>query len=131
VIYVDTSVVLAHVLGEDSRPTAEFWASDNLVSSRLTEYEAWVRLNAYGRAETAGARLAATLGALHILALDDEVCGRCRAPFPTHVRTLDALHLATADYLRTRGFLPRIATYDRRMGDAAVAMGFQLFSDEQ
>jgi predicted nucleic acid-binding protein len=42
------------------------------------------------------------------------------------VRTLDALHLATADYLRSRGFVVDIATHDARMRQASVAMGFGL-----
>lgn len=41
--YVDTSVVLAHVLVKDIRPSDAFWALPDLVSSRLAEYEAWER----------------------------------------------------------------------------------------
>lgn len=63
-IYVDTSVVLAQVLSEDVRPSDRFWTA-NLVSSRLTEYEAWVRLHAYGLAETHGPALADTLARSH------------------------------------------------------------------
>ncbi len=43
-IYVDTSVVLAHLLTEDRSPPASFWQG-NLVSSRLLEYEVWTRLH--------------------------------------------------------------------------------------
>ena len=44
-IYVDTSVALAHLLAEDRRPPASFWA-ETLVSSRMLEYEIWTRLHA-------------------------------------------------------------------------------------
>ena len=37
-IYVDTSVALAHLFAEDRRPPASFW-TETLVSSRLLEYE--------------------------------------------------------------------------------------------
>ena len=45
-IYVDTSVVLAEVLEEPRQADDLFWQK-RLVSSRLLEYEAWVRLHAY------------------------------------------------------------------------------------
>jgi hypothetical protein len=37
-IYVDTSVALAHLLAEDRCPPPGFWSQD-LVTSRLLEYE--------------------------------------------------------------------------------------------
>jgi predicted nucleic acid-binding protein len=126
VIYIDTSVVLSHVLAEDVRPSADFWDADERVASRLTEYEAWVRLHGYAKGPTHGRTLALTLATVHLLELDDGVCARCRAPFPVPIRTLDALHLATADFLRDQGFTVQVATYDARMRDAALAMGFAL-----
>lgn len=128
-IYVDTSVVLAHVLAEDRRPAPALWKEADLVTSRLTEYECWVRLNAYGRTESEGPLLAVTLAFLDVLELEENTCARCRAPFPVPVRTLDALHLAAADFLRSGGFNVRIATYDSRMSSAAVALGFGLWAD--
>lgn len=124
-IYIDSSVVLAHVFAEGVAPSAAFWSAD-LVTSRLTEFECWVRVHAYGRAATHGAALAATLAYIDLVALDEETCARTRAPFPVPVRTLDALHLAAADYLRARGFVLEVATYDTRMQQAAAAMGFGL-----
>ena len=47
-IYVDTSVVLAHLLAEDRRPPAGLW-NETLAASRLTEYEIRTRLNAPAR----------------------------------------------------------------------------------
>lgn len=44
-IYVDTSVALAHLFAEDRRPPASFW-TETLVSSRLLDYEIWTRLHA-------------------------------------------------------------------------------------
>ncbi len=126
-IYLDTSVVLAHVFAEDIRPGPELWTADDLITSRLTEYECWVRLHAYGRGEPDDAVLAATLAFVDMLELDDEVCARSRAPFPTPVRTLDALHLSAADYMRSRGFSMTVATYDLRMRAGAEALGFQCW----
>lgn len=61
------------------------------------------------------------------LSLADEVLERALAPFPTPVRTLDALHLATVGYMRERGETVTLATYDGRMADAARSMGIELF----
>ena len=54
------------------------------------------------------------------------VLARARQPFPLPVRTLDALHLATAAFLRERGHEVQLASYDTRMVQAADAMGMSL-----
>lgn len=126
-IYVDTSVVLAHVFSEPTRPPDALWTSGDLISSRLAEFEAWVRVNAYGRATACGPVLVETLDRIDLVELDEAACARCRAPFPGSVRALDALHLSTADHLRNQGLTVRVATYDLRMRDAARSLGFELF----
>lgn len=126
VIYIDASVFLAHVLTEDRRPPDEFWAGP-LTSSRLLVYETWVRLHDRGLVARSEAVLRALLEQMTFLELAGPVLARAREPFPLRVRTLDALHLASADYLRSRNLDVRFATYDRRMGAAAEAMGFELY----
>ena len=44
-IYLDTSVALAHLLAEDRSPPESLW-DEHLISSRLLEYEIWTRINA-------------------------------------------------------------------------------------
>lgn len=127
VVYVDTSVILATVLTERVRPDVAFWENPLLLTSVLSDYETWTRLHAYGAAARLGADAANTLGALNLIALTPEIGARCRSPFPCPVRTLDALHLATAEHLRHRGYLVEIAAYDTRMCEAAIKMGFALF----
>jgi len=46
--------------------------------------------------------------------------------FPVPVRTLDALHLASADFLRSQGQAVEFATYDDRLLNAARHMGFAI-----
>ena len=122
--YIDTSVVLAHVLAEDRRPPTSLW-DDVLVASRLVDYETWARVNSKGLADTHGKAVAATLGRLRYVSLMDEVLGRARQPFPITVRTLDALHLATIVFLQSMDEV-RLATYDARMVQAAQAMEIPL-----
>jgi predicted nucleic acid-binding protein len=45
---------------------------------------------------------------------------------PAELRSLDAIHLATAQQLGAR--LKRVVTYDARMADAARAVGWSVFS---
>lgn len=68
------------------------------------------------------------LARVSLLELDSEVLSRARQPFPAPVRALDALHLASAAWLRQRGGDVKLATYDARMAAAAEAMGLELFA---
>lgn len=125
-IYVDSSVVLAQLLAEDRYPDASFWQGGALVSSRLLEYEVWTRINGRGLAGTHGDDLRLLLGRLAFLELTPPVLARAIEPFPTPVRTLDALHLASIEFLRGLGQRPQLATYDRRLSEAAVALDISL-----
>ena len=48
---------------------------------------------------------------------------RALEPFPVAVRTLDALHLATMDFIRESGEPVQLASYDNRLIAAAEALG--------
>jgi hypothetical protein len=121
VIYLDTSVALAHLLAEDRHPPDGLWAAA-LVSSRLLEYEAWTRIHARGLGATHGDALRLLLGRLAFLELAPPVLARALDPFPVPVRTLDALHLASIEFLRGQGQRVELASYDDRMLAAAYAM---------
>ena len=124
-IYLDTSVALAQLLGEDRQAPASLWA-ESLVASRLLEYELWNRLRRVGAAPSHGEAARDLLARVAFLELAPEVLARALEPFPSPVRTLDALHLASADFLRSSGAHLEFATYDERMRDAAQGMGFAL-----
>lgn len=121
-IYLDTSVALAHLLAEDRRPPDALW-EEELVSSRLLEYELWTRIHARDLERTHGDAVRLLLARLAWVELRPEVLTRATRPFPVPVRTLDALHLATLSFLRERGREVRLATYDARMVEVAAAMG--------
>jgi predicted nucleic acid-binding protein len=127
VIYLDTSVALAQLLAEDERPPEWLW-NETLVSSRLLEYELWTRIHARKLARTHGEAVQALLGRLAILELLPPVLTRALEPFPTSVRTLDALHLASLDYLKQRGQRVSLASYDRRLRTAAEALSVEIVS---
>ncbi len=126
-IYLDSSVALAQLLAEDRAPPEGLWR-ESLVASRLLEYEVWNRLNARGLGRSHGEEARALLGRVALLELVPPVLGRAMEPFPMPVRTLDALHLSSLDFLRARGQRIELASYDDRLLSAARAMGIPLLS---
>ena len=122
-IYIDTSVALAQLLAEDRQPPASLWR-ETLVASRLLEYEIWTRLHSRKIAESHGEAARNLIGRIALLELAPPVLARALEPFPHHIRTLDALHLASFEYLLTHRQRVRLASYDRRM--LAVAQAMQL-----
>ncbi len=124
-IYLDTSVALAELFAEDRRPPEALWR-EALVSSRLLEYELWTRVNARGATRTHGEVVRDVLARVSLVELAPTVLARALEPFPAPVRTLDALHLATVQFLVTSRQPIALATYDDRMRACAGAMGIQL-----
>ncbi len=125
-IYLDTSVVLAHLLAEDHAPPAELWA-EQLVSSRLFQYEAWTRIHARGLAASHGPLLEDLLGRVALLELAPPILARALEPFPRPVRTLDALHLSSLLFLWKTGTPIRLASFDTRLTEVAVSLGVEPF----
>ena len=125
-IYVDSSVLLAHLFAEVRRPSARFW-EEEIISSRLLEYEVWVVLHSRLRAESHGEQARELLDGVGMVELWPLALQRALEPFPAPLRTLDALHLATLEYVFRQQRRIALATYDQRMADAAEAMGIPLF----
>ena len=124
-IYLDTSVVLAQLLAEDRVAPIALW-SEPLVASRLLEYETWNRLHSRGLGESHGEAARLILGRVAMLELLPQVLARALDPFPVPVRTLDALHLASLGFLRSRGQAVSLASYDGRQLAAAQALGIPI-----
>ena len=55
------------------------------------------------------------------------VLARALEPFPSPVRTLDALHLASMEFLRAHGQIVNLASYDDRLRAAARALRIPLY----
>ena len=126
-IYLDSSVALAHLLAEDRVPPAALWA-ESLVSSRLLEYELWTRIHARRLGPSHGDMVRALLGRVALLEFAAPVLARALEPFPLAVRTLDALHLASLDFLRTHGQTVRLASYDERLLTVARRLDIEVFA---
>jgi len=124
-IYLDSSVALAYLLGEERTPPISLWQSP-LVSSRLLQFEVWTRVHARGLTESHSQLVELLLKRVSFLEMVGPVLNRALRPFPAPVRTLDALHLASADFVRSQGKPVTIASYDDRLITAARQMGFEI-----
>jgi len=127
VIYLDTSVALAQLLAEDRSPPGKIW-EEEIVSSRLLEYEVWTRINARGLTASHGEPVRQLLARVAMVELVPRVLARALDPFPVPVRTLDALHLATIEFLRGERVRVRLATYDERLLRAARKLRIPVVS---
>jgi predicted nucleic acid-binding protein len=122
VIYVDSSVLLADLFAEPRSPPERLW-DDDLASSRLLAYEVWNRIHAYGLVPSHGARARGLLARVNLTAMSEAALARALEPFPVAVRTLDALHLATIEFIRKSGEPVELASYDNRLLAVAQALG--------
>ncbi len=132
ILYLDTSIVLRVLL--EQRPVLAGWGHwETAWSSELLRVEARRTLDrlrldgslnddGIGDAVAELARIERTLGTIR---LSRRILDRAAQPMATAVRTLDAIHLASALTLRERleGDV-LFATHDRRQAVAARALGF-------
>ena len=124
-IYLDSSVALAHLLAEDRAPPDSLWR-EPLISSRLLQYEIWTRLNARRLDRSHGSEARGLIARIALIELSPPVLERAMEPFAATVRTLDALHLASMEFLRTRGLQIELASYDDRLVAGAEGLGIPL-----
>lgn len=125
-IYLDASVALAHLLAEDRTPPERLWR-EPLISSRLLEYEIWTRIHAHKLARSHADEVRSLLSRVAFVELAPPVLARALEPFPKPVRTLDALHVASMDFLRKQRQIVRLASYDGRLVAAARALRIPIY----
>ena len=131
--YIESSALVAALLERDEAARASIRAQGKRVTSALTLAEtarAILRAVATGRLSEADAR-AATRGLqvfarrCDVVSVTDAVLVRVGRPFPVEpIRTLDAVHLATAEELAEPPTLVTIVTRDARVRDNARALGY-------
>jgi hypothetical protein len=70
----------------------------------------------------------ALLGRVALLELSGPVVPRALEPFPVPVRTLDALHLASLEFLKSHGQPVQLASYDERLLTAARRLAIEVYT---
>lgn len=124
-IYLDSSVALAQLLSEGHKPAASFWQAE-FISSRLLEYEVWTVVNVKGLGQSHGGEIREFLNGVEFIELTRDVLVRATEPFPVALRALDALHLASIEYLRSQIHEIELASYDTRLIAAARALRIEI-----
>lgn len=122
-IYLDSSALIKLVQEEAESAALEAWLGDRpgtpIVSSELTKIEL---IRACRRANPGALPAArALLTELDLIPLSGEVIDQATEVGGDHLRSLDAIHLASA--LALRADITTLVAYDHRLLDAAEAAG--------
>lgn len=136
-LYAESSAVLGWLLNEESAPQVRRWlaAAEIIVASDLTLIECdrvllrAVTLGELTEAEAADRREHLVTAASHwqVLRVTPEVVDRARQPFPGEpIRTLDAIHLASALVARTAIAGLKLLSLDDRVRRTAKRLGLEI-----
>jgi len=120
--YLDTSAAVKLVVAEPGSRGLRRWLAGRdgqIVASDLVRTELLRATRRSAPDQVVQAR--AVLDALVLLSMPTSVFERAAMLEPDHLRSLDALHLASA--LELGDELEGIVTYDDRLGAAATAVG--------
>jgi predicted nucleic acid-binding protein len=133
IVYLDTSVVLRHLFGQGEPLAADDW--HGAYSSEILGLEARrvidrmrleSALNDDGVARAHEA-LAHMEQSIHCMFLTRPILRRAALPMPTVVKTLDAIHVASALLFQERtGDNLTFATHDPQQATCARAPGFKI-----
>jgi uncharacterized protein len=124
-IYLDTSAAIKLVMPEAETPALELWITERVgvprVSSRLLRIEMLRSVARY--APDLADRANAVLSSIVLVNLDD-IAPTAEVIGDRTLRSLDAIHLATAHVLRTE--LTAFVCYDKRLSESARALGLPV-----
>jgi predicted nucleic acid-binding protein len=118
-VYADSSALVKLVVEESESEAARVYLSGDVtvVVSRVGLIESF---RAVRRSDTEGpAPWAELVANISVRELDPVIADRAASLEPAGLRTLDAIHLATA--LEMRGEIDAFLTYDARLAEAARA----------
>jgi uncharacterized protein len=122
--YLDSSAIVKLAVREPETAALRRWlrGKRSLVTSALARTEVARALLPHG-ADAVG-RGADVLSRLEVVRLSDRILTTAGALFPTYLRTLDAIHVATA--LELGSDLARMCTYDARLAAVAAERGWSV-----
>jgi uncharacterized protein len=129
VIYLDSCAIVKLIRPEDESVPLSDWlngqSDSTVVTTELAEVEVARALR-----RSSPARLAAMpniLAQINRIEVDASVRATAAAYAEPHLRSLDAIHLATADALAASGkSVSSFVTYDKRLGLCAAEVGLSV-----
>jgi hypothetical protein len=126
-LYIDASAAMKLVVEEpESWALADALAGDQVISSEICRVELGRVLQRLGLGQGAERLVRGVVERIELLRLDDQILDRASEVGPNDLRTLDAIHLASA--LAIGRELDAVVTYDRRLAAAAEGAGFAVLS---
>lgn len=136
-LYAESSAVLAWLLGEDAGPRVRqtLTAAETVIASELTLIECervLIRAVALGETSEAAAadrraHLNAAAAQWNLLRIGAEIVDRAKKPFPMEpIRTLDAVHLASALIARSAVAGLEMLSLDDQIRRVAAQLGFRI-----
>ena len=126
-LYIDASAAMKLVVEEpESWALADALAGDQLISSEICRVELARAVLRLGLGQVAERLVRGVVERIELLRLDDQIIDRASDVGPSDLRTLDAIHLASA--LTIARELDAVVTYDRRLAGAAEDAGLAVLS---
>jgi len=126
VIYLDTSALMKLVRIEAGSDDLADWLDQRIempwVTSTLAEVELPRAIIRTGQLERL-ASVPAVLARLDLFEIDDVIRSTAVAYQDPHLRSLDAIHLATASVAASVANLAALVTYDSRLAETAASLG--------
>jgi predicted nucleic acid-binding protein len=125
--YLDTSAYLKLVVRETESDALLAWVRSEsavLVASDLMRVEALRTARRHSPAALREAR--SRLAAVTLVSMTADICDRACDLDPSILRSLDAVHLATA--LSIGDAMQGVVTYDERLAEACAAHGVVVFA---
>ena len=121
--YVDASALVKLVVFEAESVAVQRWyvETEQVLTSRVGIVEAYRSITRRSHDPT---QLRVILGSIEIFELDADIAARAMRVSPDVLRTLDAIHVATA--LAIGPTLDAFVTYDDRQAEAARAAGLPV-----
>ncbi|MFL5736866.1 MAG: type II toxin-antitoxin system VapC family toxin [Actinomycetota bacterium] len=124
-LYLHSSAIVKLVAREpESEALARVIANDPEVVSSALAWTEVVRAARRWRSNTSGAEQ--VVASIPMIPIDDGILRRAAELPPVTLRTLDAIHIATA--LSIREDLAALVTYDARMAEAATEQDLRTLS---
>lgn len=126
-VYLDSSAFVKLLVQEPGSNALRAWLPRwrRRTSSSLLRTETLRALRRSGHSQLAGPARRMFAG-LHLIRLDEQILDRAGELEPDTLRSLDAIHLASA--LSVGSDLSALVTYDERLAEAAVAYGIPVQS---
>jgi uncharacterized protein len=122
VAYVDASALVKLIVDEPGSTAMHRWfiEAERLLASRVGAIET---RRAASRVPHDARRVDAVLDPVELIELDQPIAARAASVGPVGLKTLDAIHLATALEI---GPIDAFVTYDDRLAEAARLVGLPV-----